>query len=61
VQKCYLSGLAAEGLLVFGPTEADEQEQFREMPGGGPQVRKAAAGADVIDLKAMAEELKRAQ
>lgn len=61
LQKAYLGGLAAEGFIVLEPTEEQQLERLaEEVPGGGPQVRKAAGGADVIDLRAMADELKQA-
>jgi hypothetical protein len=34
---------------------------MREMAGGTPHMRTARAGADVIDLKAMAAELSQAR
>lgn len=62
IQKSYLEGLRDEGLIQFEPTEEEQLEQMREAAGTGPQMRKtAAAGADVIDLRAMAEELSQAR
>jgi hypothetical protein len=62
IQKAYLEGLAAENLIQFEPTEEERLERLREETGTGPQMRTAAAGgADVIDLRAMAEELSQAR
>ena len=50
-----------EGFLQFEETEAQQQEKLAGLPGGGPQVRQAAVGADVIDMTAMIAELEQSR
>jgi hypothetical protein len=58
MQRCYLEHLANQGLIQFAASEEEQLERMAQDAGGAPHVRKAQAGADVIDLAAMAAELR---
>jgi hypothetical protein len=59
VQETYLSGLAEDPSVPFSREEAPAWERGAEAAPGmaGPQVRKAATGAQVIDIRGMIAEL----
>lgn len=58
MQRCYLEHLVAQGFIQFSSPEDEQLERMEQEAGGAPHVRKAQAGADVIDLRAMAAELR---
>jgi hypothetical protein len=57
VQRAYLEGLEADGTITRDEEAADGG--FPSPAEGGPTVRRAEAGTDVIDITAMRDELER--
>jgi hypothetical protein len=59
MQRAYLEGLEADGTLQREEPSGEAGEGFPSPAEGGPSVRRAGAGADVIDITAMRAELDR--
>lgn len=58
VQRMYLEGLKAEGLLNLGGGEQQQpEEDLSGLPDGGPVIRLVEAARESIDIKAMQEQL----
>ena len=59
MQETYLTGLAQDPSVPFSREETPPWERGAEAAPGmaGPQVRKAAAGAQVIDIQGLIKEM----